>query len=84
MFSLTQVSAQELVTDQINKTLDSSQKAASDANFEKYFVLMTKGTVFIRTEATENWQNDEFRDYARPHLVQEEHGVLRLLSEINK
>lgn len=29
---------------------------------------MTKDDVFIGTDATENWQNDEFKAYARPHF----------------
>jgi len=62
------VSGQELVTDQINTTLDAWHKAAADADFEAYFGLMTDDGVFIGTDATENWQNSEFKEYAKPHF----------------
>lgn len=68
LFSLAKICAQELVEEKINNTVDSWHKAASAADFETYFGLMTKDGVFIGTDASENWQNDEFRDYARPHF----------------
>lgn len=68
LFSMAQVCAQEMAEEKINNTVDSWHKAASTADFETYFALMTKDGVFIGTDASENWQNDEFRDYARPHF----------------
>ncbi len=52
----------------INIRLDAWHKAASEANYEAYFDLMTKDGVFIGTDATENWQNEAFRSYAKPHF----------------
>ena len=53
---------------EVNKVMDAWHKAAAEADFDTYFNLMTTDGVFIGTDATENWQNDEFRDYARPHF----------------
>lgn len=52
----------------INSVLDQWHQAAAEANFKKYFSLMTKDGVFIGTDATENWQNQEFKKFAKPHF----------------
>ncbi|MDT0685219.1 nuclear transport factor 2 family protein [Autumnicola psychrophila] len=59
-----QLSAQK----QVEQTLDLWHEAAANANFEAYFELMTEDAVFVGTDATENWQNKDFREYARPHF----------------
>lgn len=60
-----QLSAQK---EEINKVMDAWHKAAADANFDTYFGLMTKNGVFIGTDATENWQNSEFRSFSKPYF----------------
>lgn len=52
----------------INGVLDAWHKAAAEADFEAYFDKMTKDGVFLGTDATENWQNQEFKDYSKPHF----------------
>lgn len=52
----------------INTALENWHKAAATANFEDYFGLMTKDAVFIGTDATENWQNKEFREFSKPYF----------------
>lgn len=52
----------------IAKALDDWHAAASSADFDTYFGLMTEDAVFIGTDATENWQRDEFINYAKPHF----------------
>jgi ketosteroid isomerase-like protein len=52
----------------INSALENWHKAAANANFEEYFGLMTKDGVFIGTDATENWQNDEFKNFSKPYF----------------
>ena len=52
----------------INKNLDNWHKAAANANFDKYFGLMTDDAVFIGTDATENWQLEEFKSFSRPYF----------------
>jgi ketosteroid isomerase-like protein len=53
---------------QINETLNSWHKAATNSAFETYFSLMTSDGVFIGTDATENWQNDAFRAFSKPYF----------------
>lgn len=50
----------------VNAVLDAWHKAAAEAKFDTYFSLMTPNGVFIGTDATENWQNDAFRTFAKP------------------
>lgn len=52
----------------VNEVIDAWHKAASDANFDAYFGLMTNKGVFIGTDATENWQNQEFKDFSKPYF----------------
>ncbi len=55
---------------QIENTLDSWHKAAAEANFEAYFDKMTDDSVFIGTDATENWQNKAFKTFSKPYFDQ--------------
>ena len=52
----------------INAVMEQWHAAAANANFDKYFGLMTSDGVFIGTDATENWQNQEFRNYSKPYF----------------
>ncbi len=52
----------------INTVLDAWHNAASNANFDNYFELMTPDGVFLGTDATENWQNKAFRDFSKPYF----------------
>lgn len=58
----------EVSKDSINQVLEQWHAAAAEADFEQYFSLMTEDAVFIGTDATENWQNQEFRDFAKPYF----------------
>ncbi len=53
---------------EIGKILDSWHRAAGSADFCAYFNLMTSDAVFIGTDASENWQIEEFKAYAKPHF----------------
>lgn len=55
---------------EISTLLDAWHKAAADADFEAYFSKMTDDAVFIGTDATENWQNEEFKSYSKPYFDQ--------------
>jgi ketosteroid isomerase-like protein len=50
----------------IASMLDSFNRAAAEANYEKYFSYYTKDAIFIGTDATENWNKDEFMVWAKP------------------
>ncbi|MFT4838156.1 MAG: ketosteroid isomerase-like protein [Nonlabens sp.] len=52
----------------LEQSIDAWHKAASKANFEDYFDLMTNDGVFIGTDATENWQVAEFKAYSKPYF----------------
>jgi hypothetical protein len=52
----------------INTTLDSWHKAAANAEFDNYFSFMTSNSVFIGTDATENWQLDAFKAFSKPYF----------------
>ncbi|MBI6116332.1 nuclear transport factor 2 family protein [Salegentibacter maritimus] len=52
----------------IDHILTQWHKAAAEANFQDYFDLMTKDGVFIGTDATENWQNKDFREFSKPYF----------------
>jgi len=58
----------ETIKETVHRTIDLWHKAAAEANFEAYFNLMTPNAVFIGTDATENWQVDKFKAYAKPHF----------------
>lgn len=53
---------------EIGNILDSWHRAAGSADFDAYFNLMTSDAVFIGTDASENWQIEEFKAYAKPHF----------------
>tara|TARA_R100000935_G_scaffold44305_1_gene67173 strand:- start:306 stop:860 length:555 start_codon:yes stop_codon:yes gene_type:complete len=56
------------IKEAINNSLENWHKAAATANFEDYFGLMTADGVFIGTDAMENWQNKEFREFSKPYF----------------
>lgn len=52
----------------INTVLDAWHKAAADADFDAYFAKMTDASIFIGTDATENWQNAAFKKFSKPYF----------------
>lgn len=54
--------------DEVDKVLEKWHAAAAEANFDEYFDLMSIDGVFIGTDATENWQNEEFREFSKPYF----------------
>jgi len=62
------VQAQSGDTSEINKVLDAWHLAASEANYNAYFNLMTDDGVFLGTDATENWQNEAFKEFSKPYF----------------
>ena len=54
--------------DAIEQALDAFHDAAARADFNAYSALMTREIVFLGTDATERWQGDAFRAFARPYF----------------
>ena len=52
----------------VSRTLNNWHDAAARAHFDDYFDLMTSDAVFIGTDATENWQRNEFEAFSKPYF----------------
>ena len=53
---------------QISAILDQFHQAASDANQQKYFDLLTENAVFIGTDGSERWDKKTFKAFAKPYF----------------
>ncbi len=53
---------------EINTLLDNWHKAATEAKFEAYFSSLAEESIFIGTDATENWNKKQFMDFAKPYF----------------
>lgn len=58
--------SEEATKQQLNKLLDNWHQAAADAEFETYFDLMAENSIFIGTDASENWSKTEFITFSKP------------------
>ena len=52
----------------VNLVLNNWHLAAAEANFDAYFGKMDTISVFIGTDASENWTKKEFSDFSRPYF----------------
>ncbi|MBK9107653.1 MAG: nuclear transport factor 2 family protein [Saprospiraceae bacterium] len=52
----------------IHKILDEWHLAASKADFDLYFSYMSDSSIFIGTDATENWNKQEFKAFSKPYF----------------
>ncbi len=52
----------------IKNVLDAWHDSAAEANFETYFEAMTNESIFIGTDASENWKNNEFKEFSKPYF----------------
>jgi len=52
----------------INTLLNNWHTAASEANYENYFGKMDSASIFIGTDATENWTKQDFESYSKPYF----------------
>lgn len=60
--------AQNKETVQINTLLDNWHRAAAEAKFESYFNALSEESIFIGTDATENWNKKQFMAFAKPYF----------------
>ena len=59
---------QEVSKQTIATILDNWHKAAAEANYNVYFDFMADESVFIGTDATENWNKKQFQAFAKPYF----------------
>lgn len=52
----------------IHTLLDAWHQAAAKAQFDAYFNAMADESIFIGTDATENWDKKEFIAFAKPYF----------------
>lgn len=52
----------------VNSFLNDWHEAASEANFDNYFSKMDNISVFIGTDASENWTKKAFVKYSKPYF----------------
>lgn len=50
--------------------MDDWHQAASNANYENYFGKMDSISIFIGTDATENWDKTAFASFSKPYFDQ--------------
>lgn len=55
-------------TTAINTLLNDWHKAAADAKFDAYFSYLSTDAIYIGTDATENWNVDQFKAFAKPYF----------------
>ncbi|MEB3801315.1 nuclear transport factor 2 family protein [Flavobacterium columnare] len=60
--------AQARENTEINTLLNNWHKAASEAKFDLYFKDLSGQSVFIGTDATENWNKKAFMNFAKPYF----------------
>ena len=48
--------------------LDNWHNAAAEANYEAYFGAMSEESIFIGTDAMENWNKQQFQAFAKPYF----------------
>jgi hypothetical protein len=52
----------------VTQFLDQWHAAAAAANFETYFDAMAEESIYIGTDATENWNKKQFQAFAKPYF----------------
>ena len=52
----------------IQTVLINWHKNAAEANFDAYFNAMSNKSIFIGTDASENWSIEAFKNFSKPHF----------------
>lgn len=60
--------AQTTPKEKITSLLENWHQAAARADYEDYFGFMAPESVFIGTDATENWTKPEFMEWSKPYF----------------
>ncbi|MDP5106043.1 MAG: nuclear transport factor 2 family protein [Polaribacter sp.] len=67
-FSSNSLQKQVKIKEEINTILNDWHQAAANANFENYFNRFDSVSVFIGTDASENWTKKQFSDFSKPYF----------------
>ena len=59
---------QSKTTTEVATVLDQWHKAAATAQFDTYFNALAEQSIFIGTDATENWDKKAFMAFAKPYF----------------
>lgn len=62
------VASAQTPTDTLGELLNNWHKAAAEARFDDYFEALDEQSVFIGTDATENWDKPAFMKFAKPYF----------------
>lgn len=68
IFVIAIISFSSLGQSKLDNVLNQWHQAATDANFEAYFSLMTKESIFIGTAPGERWTKKEFMSFSKPYF----------------
>ena len=52
----------------VNTFMDDWHLAATEANYENYFSKLDSTSIFIGTDASENWTKEEFEGFSKPYF----------------
>ncbi len=52
----------------VDQLLNNWHKAAANANYDEYFAAMAENSIYIGTDATENWTKKDFMIWAKPYF----------------
>lgn len=63
-----ELNAKNAIKKEVNIVLNDWHLAATEANFENYFTKMDSISVFIGTDASENWTKKEFSAFSKPYF----------------
>lgn len=70
MISCKSAQTKDILVDkaEINLLLNDWHQAAAKANFDAYFNVLTEDAIYIGTDATENWNKQDFMKFAKPYF----------------
>lgn len=58
----------KVIKNKINIFLNNWHKAATDADFDNYFGKLDSVSIYIGTDATENWTKKQFETFSKPYF----------------
>lgn len=62
-------SDEQKIKKEINQLLDNWHMAAGESNFNAYFDVLSESSIYIGTDANENWTKGEFMAFAKPYFA---------------